>query len=276
MMKAIFFMPFESLKHRFVTTILVCASGLLFCTCTAYHTGSVSTVLLPPKSKIIDMAMGTAKAHYFLGLGGMGKDGLVLEAKKELYRGYPLKKNQAYGNMTLDAKRSYYILYWNTKVTLSADIIDYDSVTNQDGLLKDRVSKWNDWNKLLSDNLTTISVGDSVSFQDYTENLSNAFLGRVLSIHKNTARVGRFIQGVYDIKKVGFKKLLPMKPFPGCDLKTKYKLGEKILYEVYYDRRYVLLEGIVVNVVSDLYLLQSKYNGKSFYNITLEKYIKQG
>jgi len=55
---------------------------------------------------VIGLAVGSAKTQHIMGIGGLGKDALILEAKRNLYLKYPLKKGQALANVTVDIKRS--------------------------------------------------------------------------------------------------------------------------------------------------------------------------
>ena len=76
---------------------------------------------------VAGLAIGTAKTQHILGFGGLGKDALILEAKRNLYTNYPLKKGQALANVTVDIKRSFFPFVMNTKAIISADVIDFNS-----------------------------------------------------------------------------------------------------------------------------------------------------
>jgi hypothetical protein len=75
--------------------------------------------------KIVKMVTGTSKTTKFLGIGGLGKEGLVLEAKKDMLMNNPLKDGQALSNVTVDIKTSYLILVVTEKATVTADIVEF-------------------------------------------------------------------------------------------------------------------------------------------------------
>lgn len=77
--------------------------------------------------------MGTAKTTHVFGIGGLKTQALVYEAKKDLYRSYPLSEGQAFANISVDFKRSYIFFVSKTIATLTADVVEfnegsYDSV----------------------------------------------------------------------------------------------------------------------------------------------------
>lgn len=75
--------------------------------------------------KTMKMVTGTAKATKIFGLGGLGKDALVLEAKKDMLMNYPLKDGQALANVTVDFKTSYVFFVITEKATVTADIVEF-------------------------------------------------------------------------------------------------------------------------------------------------------
>ena len=54
--------------------------------------------------KVVKIAAGHAKTTRIFGLGGLGKDALVLDAKKDLLQNNPLRDGQALSNVTVDFK----------------------------------------------------------------------------------------------------------------------------------------------------------------------------
>jgi hypothetical protein len=70
-------------------------------------------------------AYGTARAQRILGIGGFNRDALVLEAKQAMYQAFPLKKGQSYANLAVDFKRTFILVYDETMVTVSADVVGY-------------------------------------------------------------------------------------------------------------------------------------------------------
>ena len=75
--------------------------------------------------KYVDAAIGVAQTQKYLFIGGLSQDALVLEAKREMQKSRPLKSNEEYANTSVDFKTSYYFVYITTKVTVSADIVQF-------------------------------------------------------------------------------------------------------------------------------------------------------
>lgn len=103
--------------------------SILLTSCVAYHSGTISSSSISKPFQYQDMAIGIAQSKQFMFLGGNSQDGLVLEAKKELMKNYPLKKNEEYLNFTIDFKRTYYPILTKVKVTVTADIVAIQSDT---------------------------------------------------------------------------------------------------------------------------------------------------
>lgn len=99
----------------------------------AFHQGSMTgnANLSDNNFKIIQLAIGQAKTTHVLGFGGLNSDALVFEAKRNLYQSFPLKEGQALANITVDFKRSYYLFASTTKVTITADIVDFNIVKEE-------------------------------------------------------------------------------------------------------------------------------------------------
>ncbi|MEO1054122.1 MAG: DUF6567 family protein [Bacteroidota bacterium] len=94
----------------------------------AVHNGMMSGNTLPtPEARLVDMGVGVASTEKILGIGGLKKQALVLEAKKSLYATHPLQPGQSYANMSVDFKNSFFFLYNRTTVTVSADIMEWSS-----------------------------------------------------------------------------------------------------------------------------------------------------
>lgn len=75
--------------------------------------------------KITKIATGSATATKIFGIGGLGKDALVLDAKKNLLQNYPLRDGQALANVTIDIKTSFIFFVIKEKATVTADIVEF-------------------------------------------------------------------------------------------------------------------------------------------------------
>jgi len=84
---------------------------------------------------VVGLAVGSAKTQHIMGIGGLGKDALILEAKRNLYLNYPLKKGQALANVTVDIKRSAFPFVFKTMATVSADVIDFNALPSDSSFI---------------------------------------------------------------------------------------------------------------------------------------------
>jgi hypothetical protein len=106
---------------------LLCIFLLSSC---AFHQGNMSgsAALNHSNFKMVKVVYGSATAQYFLGLGGLNKDGLLIVARQNLYSQNTIKKGQVLANLSVDFKRSFYFIYWETKATITADLIDFNNL----------------------------------------------------------------------------------------------------------------------------------------------------
>lgn len=107
-------------------------AAIVFSSC-AIHVGTITgdASISTNNFKMVRMAEGTATTTKIFGLGGLGKDALVNEAKKDLLQNNPLKDGQALANLTLDFKNSYILFVNKQKVTVAADIVEFIEQTPQ-------------------------------------------------------------------------------------------------------------------------------------------------
>lgn len=113
---------------RISTLTTVCAIvAMMFSSC-AMHTGiGMSNASLSQNNfKMVKYAKGDVKTTKVFGLGGLGKQAMVAEAKQELLANYPLQDGQALANMTVDWKTGFYFFVVVTKCTVTADIVQFE------------------------------------------------------------------------------------------------------------------------------------------------------
>jgi|GEM_PF-1053341 len=99
----------------------------------AIHTGNTSSnaAVTDDNFRIMNLAIGQAQTKQVFGIGGLNHDALVLEAKTAMYRKYPLEAGQIYANVTVDYKRSFYLIVVTTMVTVSADVVQFNPSESQ-------------------------------------------------------------------------------------------------------------------------------------------------
>lgn len=117
----------RTLNFKQVIIFLALISFMHSC---AFHGGNVtnSTVISDPNFTIVGLATGSATTTHVFSIGGLDKDAIVLEAKRNMYTRYPLQAGQAYGNVVLDFKTGYYIIFRKMTCTISADIVDFNKI----------------------------------------------------------------------------------------------------------------------------------------------------
>lgn len=125
---------------KFVSPFLFLLIFVSIISSCATHSGVMTgnAALSDANFKVVDYAIGTAQTTHVLGIGGLGTEALVLEAKRNLYENYPLSSGQALANVSVDFKRSMFFLVFTLKAVVSADVIDF----NEGAVVKTDVEKF--------------------------------------------------------------------------------------------------------------------------------------
>ena len=192
----------------------------LFITSCATHMGVMSgnASISDANFNLKGLAIGTSKTTHVLGIGGLGKDALILEAKRNLYTNYPLKQGQALANVTVDIKRSFFPFVATTKATITADVIDFNNKPDD--------SSFDAFNKQFNKTY----IGPFTPNQKVGVNkLKNVEVATVVESDKKRSTI--LIQnknGNYRLKKVKNKKLFGYNE----DSTDKYKIGETVKFEL--------------------------------------------
>jgi len=131
-------------QHIVFSTIFLISLTLCLSSCTI-HSGIIgggTGAITNGEFKSIDYAQGTASTTNILGIGGNSKEGLALEAKRNLYRNYDFSPYQVIGQTTVDYKTTIYPFVSVTKATISAEIIDFSSSSIDTSLIRENREKW--------------------------------------------------------------------------------------------------------------------------------------
>lgn len=110
------------------TNFIILAIFVVFVSGCALHTGymnnsaSLSTANFSYAQQSIS---GFAETWHVFGIGGLEKEALVEEAKKNMLSGYELKPNQALANVTVNWKNSFFVVVMSSKVTVTADVVEF-------------------------------------------------------------------------------------------------------------------------------------------------------
>ena len=105
-------------------------TGILFQGCISLHSGVIAPNSVSVNSdnfQIVKSISGEAKALYILGFGGAIKEGLVREAKINMYDKYPPKPNEIITNIAVDNKQTFFFgfLVIEHSVIVSADVVKF-------------------------------------------------------------------------------------------------------------------------------------------------------
>ncbi len=152
----------EKIRHYWAIPVL-----FLLSTCTV-HKGTLAGNNAGYNDRTVAIGYGIAEKTTFLGIGGLHKGAMVLEAKKNMYLNHPLKYGQAFTNYSVDFVKVYYPFVTNLKVMVSAEIIEEYKDHS-----KDKIEK----NILIHPiyHNPTLAIGDSVQL-----NISRPFIKAVV------------------------------------------------------------------------------------------------
>jgi hypothetical protein len=172
--------------YRMITVsriVLVVGVVCLTSSC-AVHSGMITSSQLGNTKinyRYEDVAVGYAKAKYFLGIGGLKKDALLSDAKRNLYLSYPLKPNQVFQNITLDRKTTYLLPFSKVELILVADVIGLES--------GHEMRMGDDYLSILAN--STVKSKDDLSNYEPVLLLEKgkAYTGRVVSINRRNATI---------------------------------------------------------------------------------------
>ena len=107
--------------NTFIKVVITCL--ILACTSCAYHIGTTSGNFSEKEYIITGIGLGSAKTTKFIGIGGLNKEALVFEAKRDLYNNIHLEDGDKVSNITVDFQTSYYVLVQEITATVHAEII---------------------------------------------------------------------------------------------------------------------------------------------------------
>ncbi|MBS2098810.1 DUF6567 family protein [Carboxylicivirga linearis] len=185
--------------------------SILFFSSCAVHSGIITgnASINDSNFRIVGLAVGQASTKQIFGIGGLKKDALTLEAKRNLYKNYPLQQGQALANVTVDYKRSFFPVICKTEAIVSAEIVDFNSTNN------------NSNSKPLND---CISLGNKPIIFLHKDDLLQA---KILSQSSNKKTLLFENQnGNYKIKKIKNNKI-----YHSSSYSSEFKLNDEVLFQ---------------------------------------------
>jgi hypothetical protein len=114
------------MKTVFKLSILSIAVAI-FSSC-AIHSGNMSDSASLNKANfnyVEQDLSGKAETVKVFGIGGLGDDALVADAKKEMLEDAGLQPNQALVNVTVNWKNSWVFFVRKSKCTVTADVVEF-------------------------------------------------------------------------------------------------------------------------------------------------------
>jgi len=224
-----------SIKIMKKKTIFLAFIILFFSSC-AYYNGlthnsnlnNTEVVLSQKNFRVIAWVKGKSSATYVLGIGGLSKNALIAEAKENmLAKADIIGGSKAIINETVELKNTFFLIFWVTEVTVSANIIEFYNNESDIDIVKPEkkdtvipvvVEKKELKNEVIKNENKTINnkelkagdkslkVGDKVKFND--ETLDNVNYGKIIEIKENTVLIQYIQFGKKNIIEKKFEEIL--------------------------------------------------------------------
>ena len=143
-------------------TLSILSAILLLSSC-AFHSGTITSNVTDQPVVHKDIAVGVASTNILFNIGGLSKDVLISEARKNMVRARPLEGAEQYNNLEVNIKNTFYIIGHKTKVTILADVIEPKDSVNQESYSEKYLKK------IANSGPATdlFAVGDSVLLYNY-------------------------------------------------------------------------------------------------------------
>lgn len=233
------------MKFIYYSMILLVASSC------AFHNGIITSTQLSNTKKVeyVDIAVGYSSTQYFFGIGGLKKDGLINEAKRNLYLSYPLRPGQSFENLTLDQKRTIIFPYQKLETIIVADVVERDTnqmITYGKNYL-DLQNKSNPYKK------SYFKLNNEVAFSLSNNVTTPIFNGKIVRLKESSAIIFYINEaGSFKIKNVQYTKLFKSGKNDAPE-GLEFKNGDVIAYT------YVEASGQTATLYGYLIGMNSKY-----------------
>ncbi len=113
-----------------INYVFMLLAVFLLSSCAAHFGALTSNVSLNQANfKVVTVASGSAQTKVVFGFGGLKREALVAEAKKDLLSKANLTENQVLANISLDYKTSFFPgfipVVMIQKATVTADVVEF-------------------------------------------------------------------------------------------------------------------------------------------------------
>jgi len=190
--------------------LILIATLILLNSCMSTFEGNLNPSSDLKSVKYINTAFGFSKATYVFGLGGNNHDALVLEAKMNMMKNFPLENNQYYANYALDFKKKNMLILQSALVTVSADVVQ-----DKENGLDDNYSVQLKSKLGIVDNNAYFSVGDTVidALMNYYIIQSNKGANLIVNqLNMNETRYSKLIKGQSEVFSTNIDKITKLFP----------------------------------------------------------------
>lgn len=117
------------MRKLILKSIFILSITVLFSSCAAGLSGTMSSSAALSSNNFTyaqKNIQGKSQATYVLGIGGMKREAIVSEAKRSMLANNPLKENQALANVSVDFKKSTFLMLVTTiKCYVTADVVEF-------------------------------------------------------------------------------------------------------------------------------------------------------
>ncbi len=188
----------------------------------AIHHGMITTThpdIPAKKYTYIDIAVGYSQATYWFDFGGLEKEVLVQEAKRNMLLSYPLQPNQLLTNATLDIKTSMIWPFRRVQAIAVADVIELDTSYS--------ITYGEHYPNTYFPHFYSISLGESILFADS----DNQQLGKGRVVYMRPQSVKVFYpspKGTYKLANMTYNEIYKTSDFKDIEQATGFTVGDTI------------------------------------------------
>ena len=202
---------------------------MMFFPSCAFHGGMITSTPNYPsghKYEYVDVAFGYSACNYFLGMGGVGKEALISQAKAKLISSYTLQPGQSFENFVLNTKFSIVGPFSKLSVLAMADVMQRDSsfVISYSKNFTEILGK-----PRMSGNLMYIENEEVNVFDKKTKLV---FPARILKVGTQKSTVILLsVSEALKIKVFSNDNLFKIKPLQNFKIKNNIQLGDTVLID---------------------------------------------
>lgn len=187
------------MKHILLKFSLIFLIFSILTGCIASHVGIMSgsaSLDAPNFTYKKQNVFGEAQATYVLGIGGVARQSLIIEAKKNMLKANPLLSNQALANVSVSYKSTGFLgfIVRTVKCDVSADIVDFSPIQT-------------DFSQSQFQNLTSVLSKDNSSTVDIKTENKNTEINTEASIKVgDKVKIINYFSNPVDGKVIGIQK----------------------------------------------------------------------